>query len=565
MNSQTLLVAVVVLAVLVAPVGVPSLPSIGPVADVGAQETTDTQTSPQRSQENQTSQPDDPLVETWTQTYGGPRDDRGALVVRTEDGYLLAGSTRSFGQATTSRADLWLIRLDETGGEQWARPYGTGSDESPRALLVTDEGYVLVAEIGTAEGVELYGLDADGEVSWSRIYGVGTGVGDALSRDDGYLLAGRRITGNGSQPAALVAVDEEGRITDIQRYVGRPAAKEQFTDLVETSNGTLLVVGESDRSEDDLKAWAVELTPDGEQLWTQVFGSPSVETSTAGVVELPDGDYLAVGTQTRNRVAAGWAARLDGATGTVQWRRSYDELAFEDVVVDDDGVVVVGSYRDGRSATTDALVLALDDRGRERWRQTYGGDGNEVFAAIEPTETGLLLVGWTSSRGAGRDDVYVVAVEPLVSARDLTVSATSVDPGQTVQISATVVNRDDRRRSHQATLRVDGDPRETKPVVVPPGDERPVSFQLGFDEPGTYTVAVDGLTPVDVTVAAPPTPTATPESTPTPIPTPTPEPTSSPTPVETTATESPGFGVVVGVVAVVLVAAVGAVLSRRRR
>jgi hypothetical protein len=559
MSSQALL-TVVVLALLVAPMGVPSL---GPVADVGAQEISDTQSS----QANQTSQPDEPPVETWTRTYGGPRDDRGALVVRTDDGYLLAGATRSFGQATTSRADLWVVRLDEMGREQWARPYGTGSDESPRALLATDEGYVLVAEVGTAEGVELYGLDTDGEVSWSRTYGVGTGVGDALARDDGYLLAGRRITGNGSQPAALVAVDEEGRITDIQRYVGRPAAKELFTDAIETSNGTLLVVGESDRSEDDVKAWAVELTPDGEEVWSRVFGSPSVETSTAGVVELPEGDYLVVGTQTRNRVASGWAARLDGATGTVEWRQSYPELTFEDVVVDDEGVVVVGSYRDGRSATTDALVLALDDRGRERWRQTYGGDENEVFAAVEPTDVGHLLVGWTSSSGAGRDDVYAVAVEPLVSARNLTVSSTSVDPGQTVQLSATVVNRDDRRRSYQATLRVDGDPRETKSVVVPPGEERPVSFQLGFDEPGTYTVAVDGLTPVDVTVATPPTPTptATPESTPTPVATPTPEPTSSPTPVETTATESPGFGVVGSVVAVVLVAAAGAVLSRRRR
>lgn len=554
MNSKTLLVAATALVLLVSTVGVPS---VGPVVgDVSAQETTDTR-------------PDDPPVVAWTQTYGGPRDDRATVAVRVDDGYLLAGSTRSFGDATTSRADMWVVRTDGTGSEQWARPYGSGSDEAARALLETDDGYFLAGEIGTAEGAELYGLTPDGEVRWSRIYGVGTGVGDAVARADGFLLVGQRITGNGSQPAATIAVDAEGRITETQQYVGRTAAKERFTDVVETSEGTYLVVGESERSDDDVNAWAVELGPDGDLLWTEVFGSPSLEVRVGGVAELPNGDFLLAGTQRRNEVAAGWAARLDGTTGRLEWRRTYDELTFEDLVVDERGALLVGSFREDRSATTDAAVLALDDRGRERWRQTYGGSGNEVFAAVEPTETGYLLVGWTSSSGAGRDDVYAVAVEPPVHARDLSVSATDVDPGQTVRVSATVVNRDDQRRSYQAALRIDGELRETKPVVIPPGEDRPVSFQLDFDEPGTYEVAIDGLTPATVTVAAPPTPTPTPEPTPsptaTPMPTPTPEPTASPTPVPTTETTTPGFGAVVGVVAVVLLVVSVGVLSRRRR
>lgn len=555
-NIKSLLVAGVVLALLVAPAGIPSVGTV--VSDVVAQETTD----------NQENQSDGPPVVTWTQTYGGPRDDRGALVVPVADGYLIAGTTRSFGQASPSRADLWLVRIDGTGQEQWTRPYGTGSDEAARALLVTDEGYLLVGEIGTAEGAELYGLDDSGELRWSRIYGVGTAFGDAVPRDDGYLLVGQQTTGEGSQPAALFTIDREGRIVESQRYVSRSAAKERFTDVIETANGTLLVVGESERGEDNTNAWAVELTPDGEQLWINMFGTPSLEVQTTAVVELPDGDYLLVGTQTRNRVSSGMVARLDRTTGDLHWRRTYDAMTFEDLVVDDNGVLLAGSYREGRSTTTDALVLALDGQGRERWRQTYGGDGNEVFAAIEPNETGHLLVGWTSSGGANRDDVYAVAVEPRVHARDLTTSMTNVDPGQTVRVSATVVNRDDQRRSYQATLRVDGESRETKPVVIPPGEERPVSFQLSFDEPGSYAVGIGGLTPVEVTVAAPQTPTSMPEQTPTatPMPTPTPEPTSSPTPASTTETTSPGFGVEAALLSSVLVTTcLWLVLRRRRR
>jgi hypothetical protein len=49
----------------------------------------------------------------WNQTYGGASDDRAyALVESSDGGYVLAGSTESFG---AGKADLWLIKTDEYG------------------------------------------------------------------------------------------------------------------------------------------------------------------------------------------------------------------------------------------------------------------------------------------------------------------------------------------------------------------------------------------------------------------------------------------------------------------
>lgn len=73
----------------------------------------------------------------WSRTYGGKRVDRGVRVVQTYDrGYLLLGNTESFGQG---QSDVWLLKVDSLGVEQWSQSYGSSA---------MDEGTDLVALVG---------------------------------------------------------------------------------------------------------------------------------------------------------------------------------------------------------------------------------------------------------------------------------------------------------------------------------------------------------------------------------------------------------------------------------
>ena len=64
-------------------------------------------------------------AEEWNRTYGGPYDDGAWSLQGTNDGgYIIAGYTSSQGQVS----DLWLMKIDSKGIEQWNRTFG-GSGE----------------------------------------------------------------------------------------------------------------------------------------------------------------------------------------------------------------------------------------------------------------------------------------------------------------------------------------------------------------------------------------------------------------------------------------------------
>ena len=71
----------------------------------------------------------------WDRTFGGPKDDVGMSVVQTRDGgYVVTGRTASYG---SGKDDIWLIKTDSGGKEQWNRTFGGTEDDVGLQLLET--------------------------------------------------------------------------------------------------------------------------------------------------------------------------------------------------------------------------------------------------------------------------------------------------------------------------------------------------------------------------------------------------------------------------------------------
>jgi len=56
--------------------------------------------------------------EEWSRTIGGSSFDEGRSVQQTSDGgYIITGSTNSYGAYGAAQSDIWLIKIDADGNE----------------------------------------------------------------------------------------------------------------------------------------------------------------------------------------------------------------------------------------------------------------------------------------------------------------------------------------------------------------------------------------------------------------------------------------------------------------
>ncbi len=55
--------------------------------------------------------------EIWHKMFGGKSYDKASSIVETEDGYLIVGSTSSYGNGNY---DIFVVKTDKKGGETMA-------------------------------------------------------------------------------------------------------------------------------------------------------------------------------------------------------------------------------------------------------------------------------------------------------------------------------------------------------------------------------------------------------------------------------------------------------------
>lgn len=154
--------------------------------------------------------------------------------------------------------------------------------------------------------------------------------------------------------------------------------------------------------------------------WSKTYGGANAEGMDdiyPVVIQTSDGGFLLTG-DTRSYGAGSndaYFVKTD-ANGNMQWNKTYggplNDYATGLCQTTDGGYAVMAttsSYGAGHDDSYDFWLLKTDTNGNLMWNKTYGGTGNDTAYTVSQTpDGGYVLMGFTSSYGAGGYDAWVV-------------------------------------------------------------------------------------------------------------------------------------------------------------
>jgi len=313
-----------------------------------------------------------PAQITFQRTYGGPNSDAGSEVRQTTDGgYIVAGSTSSFGAGSS---DFYLIKSDTNGDTMWTRTFGGRLyDQGGSVVPTTDGGYIITGvadSLGAGDyDVYLIKTDADGDTLWTRTYGGDTcdwGMSVRQTDDSGYIITGSTWSyGAGLYDLYLVRLSVSGDTLWTRTYGG--AGGDEGYSVQQTSDGGFIIAGNT---------------------WSYGAGSADV--------------YLV----------------MTDAFGDTSWTRTYGGAEWDEGCsvqpTSDGGYIVTGTTNSFGAGGSDVYLIKTDSSGDTLWTKTFGGADNDRGSSVQQTtDSGYIIAGYTSSFGAGESDVYLIKTDSM--------------------------------------------------------------------------------------------------------------------------------------------------------
>lgn len=237
----------------------------------------------------------------WSRNYS----DAPGASIRIKDvaaspdgGYLMAG----FIELPDANDDIFLLKVDDEGQEQWRRAFGIPGDDMAVAIDVLGDGYVITGNEDNPDGVfdrdmVVYRLDGNGGVIWKR--GMSTNqreVGnDILVTRAGNIIVAGAV--NDNSDAALWKYGPNGNLITLQ-------AKDMFgfgdeaNSVIERRDGSLVVAGFTEVNAFNVDFLLIKYSQDGNEIneaWSTHTGDVETTDFATDIAATSDGGYVLAG------------------------------------------------------------------------------------------------------------------------------------------------------------------------------------------------------------------------------------------------------------------------------
>ncbi|MBU3742429.1 MAG: hypothetical protein FGM24_09125, partial [Candidatus Kapabacteria bacterium] len=388
----------------------------------------------------------------WTKPFGGTNIDVAYAVEETSDeGYIIAGYTRSYG--TASGRNLWLFKTNKSGDLIWNKTFGGNSDdEAAAAKQSLDGGYITAGYTSSfgAGGQDVFVVrtDSAGNEVWSRAFG-GTSDEEAYALevlpDGGFIIACATSSSTaGSRDGWLIRLTSAGNILWDKKFGG--LSTDGFRGIQRTTDNGFIMTGwtASDGAGVLGKAWLLKTDSSGNIIFNKNFGGSDADRGLS-VQQIADGGYILTG------YTASSGAGLDDmylvktdASGNLVWAKTYGGTGRDygnAVKQTADGGFLIAGYTLSYGAGGDDLWLVkTDNAGNQLWHKTYGGTASDVAYSMDlTTDGGYVIVGHTLSYGAGVHDAWLLRTVSSVVPVEL-VSFSVIGNGEGVTLKWTTAS-----------------------------------------------------------------------------------------------------------------------------
>lgn len=357
-------------------------------------------------------------------TFGGNGYDIGYDVKQTLDGgYIVTGSTSSFGQGNT---DIYLFKMDSMGQKKIETSFGGYSNEAGKSVVqLPDSGYI-VAGFTSSTGfggydVFLVRADKNGNLVWQKTIG-GTDWDFAYSiqhtLDGGFIIAGTTYSyGRGNADGYIIKTDANGSISWSKTYGGKK--DDEFKSVVQTTDGNYALTGYTKSYNDSVNgdAWVFKINSIGDSLWCQFKGGTKEDFGNQ-VIQSQSASILVSGGTKSNSVNGNTEtllAEYNESTGTAAY--SYIDASAQEEYYNSVAQGITGAIANcGTTKNTtfgyDALVDIYNPGFGYLNFFSKGSTMVEEFFAISPTkDKGFAAVGKTNGFGAVLDDVFFMKMD----------------------------------------------------------------------------------------------------------------------------------------------------------
>ena len=388
--------------------------------------------------------------EEWSSTFGGADDDRGYSVQQTSDGgFIIVGLTKSFG---AGEYDVYLVKTGASGNEEWSKTFGGSDwDWGSSVQQTSDGGFVIIGmTVSFGNGgrdIFLIKTNEVGNEQWSKTFGGAAddeGSSVLQTPDGGFVLVGMTASfGNGGCDVYLIKTDESGNEQWSKTFGG--VYDDRGSSIQQTADGGFIIAGEIEDSMGDLDIYVIKTNSLGYHEWSETFGGSDSDWSSS--IELTsDRGYIIAGVTTSFGTGADdvFLVKTD-ALGDEQWSRTFGGVGNDEGSsvhqTSDGGFIIAGVTTSFGSGNRDVYLVKTDSSGNELWSTTFGGSDWDVGRSMQQTaDGGFIIVGSTASF-SNSADVYMikVAADVQLDSTNPIISITSPSSGQTFTTSSATV------------------------------------------------------------------------------------------------------------------------------